>query len=101
MTAEKGREGPGWLWVIVWPLIAAGSSSLLTYFLTVGTIADGLAARAPVVVLEEEAFVERHGSVERGLEEAKLRARALRDAGYIVLEEGTVVAYPDYVEVRP
>lgn len=100
-SASPPRTGlPAWV-ILGWPLVVAVATVYVLEQRTAARLAEAAAARPPVAVLDELAFVQKYGSAQGGMSAAATTAAALRAQGYLVLDRGQVIEAPPSVEVRP
>ena len=90
--------------VLVYPLLIAAG----TYYLCSSTLKTELAARPPIAVIDEAAFVQanlKSGATTQDLEELLLRsekaATTLTENGYLVLRKNQVFSAPAEIQANP
>lgn len=90
------------LLAVVWPILAAALGSVITYRVVRAEIADSVAQRPPIAVINEGDFVRAQGNVrdpdaaiKKGLAAAEEARDTLTKAGYVVLHARAVAGAPD------
>jgi ABC-type ATPase with predicted acetyltransferase domain len=95
---------PALIGITLWPLVVALLAGVALEQRGRRQLADALSDRAPLVVVDELAFVKAasdRGGAAAGIREAREVGERLRAAGYVVIDRRYVAAAPDRVVVRP
>jgi len=108
----ESRPATPFAWLLLWPVVA---SVMVLYAIGpratgVQGIADDVASRPPIAVMDVGDAIRRHmegqggaapQTFEQAEEHVRAAARRLREAGYIVLDAKDVFAYPSDFEASP
>lgn len=105
-TAGSGSLG-GFVFLVVWPLLVMGAGIYLTESRQSTAMAEAMAERPAVIVLDRLAMVQARLDADTDLPVSEAQAevetvlRRLADAGYLVLDARSTLAVPEGRLVQP